>query len=205
MRNGRGSRYVELAGLEKLETPEGHSLHEELGLARALLGTACDKMHQIQNGDFEDDTRISLMAKCMAVLMPLVDQVRRLAETDAKVQLNTGNMFSKDSAKLIIITVIEILEDELGVDVAERIIHRLKGSLPIAGDTEFLARRRVEVVYPEGDDSAELSPDPYLPSLPSSQGHLAGEIPGFAGRPETGKDALAGGKNGKSVSKKKKA
>lgn len=201
----KSNSYVKMAGLEALETDDPLGLDHELELARVLLMETCDKMHRIQTGGFEPDVQISLSAKCMAIMIPMVEQVRRLVESSAKVQLATGNMFSKDSAKFLVITLMEIVEDELGKDVAEKLINRLQGRLPIAGDVEYLARRRIEVVYPDGDDTAELSADPYLPLLPPSQEHLASEIPGATSRKKVGKDSLDGGKNGKAVPKKKRS
>ncbi len=194
VRNGKSSSYVKRAGLSDVGSNDPH-LQEEIALVRGLLGKACDSLKQASEiADVE--IRAALMGKASVMCLHFTEHVRRLLETEARVRTLTGDMLTTDAAKLLIYSALEIIEDEIGKEASKRVVQRMRSSLPIAGNSEYLLQRRLEVVYPDGDDSIELSPDPNIPSLPSSQEHLASEIPGACVRPEAGENPLGSGKNG---------
>lgn len=109
----------------------------------------------------------------------------------------------KDSISLFMFALINVLQEEIGDDKTQRIFERLEGELPCEEGQSYLVGHRLEISYKSNgtNGTVELSADPYLPTLPASQQHLASEIPGLSVRPSPGQDSLGGGNGGPTVPK----
>ena len=196
--NGRASKYLLAAGFANAMEPDvALDLTAELGLARGLLDKACRQLADVQsNEDYSKDERANLTNTCAAMMMGIADQVRKLAESAQKIELQGHGLVRVDALKVVILNLVQIVEEVVGDQAAERIVAGLRDRLPFPGDMDFLLRQRLEIAY-EGEDRAiEVSDDPYLPTLPTSQQHLASQIPGAGNGKAPGKDALGSREGG---------
>ena len=116
---------------------------------------------------------------------------------------NDDDSVDKDSTNMFMFALINVLQEEIGDDKTQRIFERLEGELPCEEGQSYLVGHRLEISYKGNgtNGTTELSADPYLPTLPASQQHLASEIPGLGMRPSPGQDSLGGGNGGPPVSK----
>ena len=196
--HGRASKYLRAAGFaDAVEADSALDLTAELVLARGLLDKACQQLALIRsNGKYDEDERANLTNQCAAMMLKIADDVRKLAESSQKMKLQGDGMFSIDALKIVVLNLVEIVEEAVGDEAAKRVVARLRDRLPFPGDMDFLLRQRVEIAYEGEDRAVAVSDDPYLSTLPPSQQHLAGQIPGAGNGKAPGQDALGGGEGG---------